>query len=121
MKRDENGKETPITIQTKKPKEIGKIIDGVYPIELSQGKMGKLIINDIKTENNKTIVKYTAKGKAPYFQAQDLLIKDDKGKCIEIKDYIRREDNQNPNEFTKIFEALNHNKNILYLQITLIM
>ncbi|MCS4463531.1 hypothetical protein JTT01_02005 [Clostridium botulinum] len=121
MKRDENGKEMPITIQTKKPKEIGKTIDGVYPIELSQGKMGKLIINDIKTENNKTIVKYTAKGMAPYFQAQDLLIKDDKGKCIEIKDYIRRADDQNPNEFTKIFEALDPNKNILYLQITLIM
>ncbi|MCC5425313.1 DUF4179 domain-containing protein [Clostridium botulinum] len=110
VKRDENGKEMPITIQTKKPKEIGKTIDGVYPIELSQGKMGKLIINDIKTENNKTIVKYTAKGMAPYFQAQDLLIKDDKGKCIEIKDYIRRADDQNPNEFTKIFEALDPNK-----------
>ncbi|APF25562.1 hypothetical protein NPD7_3082 [Clostridium sporogenes] len=110
VRRDENGKETPITIETKKPKEISKVIDGVYPIELSQGKMGKLIINDIKTENNKTIVKYIAKGKAPYFQAQDLLIKDDQGECVEIKDYIRRKDEENPNEFTKVFEELNPNK-----------
>nr|WP_242976233.1 hypothetical protein [Clostridium sporogenes] len=63
VRRDKNGKETLITIETKKPKEISKVIDGVYPIELSQGKMGKLIINDIKTENNKTIVKYIAKGR----------------------------------------------------------
>ncbi|NFP93449.1 DUF4179 domain-containing protein [Clostridium sporogenes] len=110
VRRDKNGKETPITIETKKPKEISKVIDGVYPIELSQGKMGKLIINDIKTENNKTIVKYIAKGKAPYFQAEDLLIKDDQGKCVEIKDYIRRKDEENPNEFTKVFERLNPNK-----------
>ena len=110
VRRDKNGKETPITIETKKPKEISKVIDGVYPIELSQGKMGKLIINDIKTENNKTIVKYIAKGKAPYFQAEDLLIKDDQGKCVEIKDYIRRKDEENPNEFTKVFEGLNPNK-----------
>ncbi|AUM93964.1 TPA: DUF4179 domain-containing protein [Clostridium botulinum] len=110
VKSDENGKETPVTIKTKKPKEIGKVIDGVYPIELSQGKMGKLIINDIKTENNRTIVKYTAKGKAPYFQAVDLLIKDDKGECIKIKDYIRRKDEKNPNEFTKVFETLDPNK-----------
>lgn len=109
-RRDKNGKETLITIETKKPKEISKVIDGVYPIELSQGKMGKLIINDIKTENNKTIVKYIAKGKAPYFQAEDLLIKDDQGKCVEIKDYIRRKDEENPNEFTKVFEGLNPNK-----------
>lgn len=110
VKVDDNRKETPITIQTKKPKEIGKVIDDIYPIELSQGKMGKLIINDIKKENNKTIVKYTAKGKAPYFQAEDLLIKDEKGKCVEIKDYIIRKDEENPNEFTKIFESLDPNK-----------
>jgi hypothetical protein len=107
---DKNGKETPITIETKKPKEISKIIDGVYPIELSQGKMGKLIIKEIKTENNKTTVKYTAEGKAPYFQAQDVLIKDDQGKNIKIKEYITRKDEQNPNEFTKVFEALDTNK-----------
>jgi len=121
VKVDENGKETPITIQTKKPKQIGKVIDDIYPIELSQGKMGKLIINDIKTENNKTIVKYTAKGEAPYFQAEDLLIKDEIGKCVEIKDYIIRKDEENPNEFTKIFESLDPNKNTLYLQVILIM
>ena len=99
-----------ITIETKKPTEVSEIIDGVYPIELSQGKMGKLIIKEIKTEGNKTIVKYTAEGKVPYFQAQDVLIKDDQGKNIEIKDYNIRKDEQKPNEFTKVFGALDPNK-----------
>ncbi len=107
---DKNGKETQLTIETKKPKEIGKVIDGVYPMELSQGKMGKIIIKEIKTENNRTTVKYTAEGKAPYFQAKDVLIKDDQGKNIEIKDHNIRKDEQNPNEFTKVFESLNPNK-----------
>jgi len=107
---DKNGKETPITIKINQPKEISRIIDGVYPIELSQGKMGKLIINEIKTENNKTTVRYTAEGKAPYFQAESLLIKDDQGKDIKIEDYNIRKDEQNPNEFTKVFEALDTNK-----------
>lgn len=110
MSSDENGKETPITIETKKPKEISKVIDGVYPIELSQGNMGKLIIKEIKTENNRTTVKYTAEGKAPYFQAQDVLIKDDQGKNIIIKEYIIRSDEEKPNEFTKVFEELDPNK-----------
>lgn len=107
---DKNGKETPITIKTEKPKEISKVIDGKYPIELSQGKMGKLIIKEIKTESDKTIVKYTAEGKAPYFQASDLLIKDEHGKDIKIKDYNIRKDEKNPNEFTKVFEGLDSNK-----------
>lgn len=107
---DKDGKETPITIETKEPKEVGKVIDGIYPMELPQGKIGKVIIKEIKKENNKTIVKYTAQGKAPYFQAQDLLIKDEQGKDIKIKDYNIRKDENNPNEFTKIFEALAPNK-----------
>ncbi|WPC41692.1 DUF4179 domain-containing protein [Clostridium sp. JS66] len=107
---DKNGKETPIKVETREPKEISKVIDGIYPIELPQGKMGKVIIKEIKTENNKTIVKYTAQGKAPYFQAQDILIKDDKGKNIKIRDYNLRKDENNPNEFTKTFEALDPNK-----------
>ncbi|AKA71483.1 DUF4179 domain-containing protein [Clostridium scatologenes] len=107
---DKDGKETSMKVETKKPKEISKVIDGIYPIELPQGEMGKVIVKEIKTENNKTIVKYTAQGKAPYFQAQDLLIKDDQGKDIKIKDHNIRKDENNPNEFTKVFEALDPNK-----------
>lgn len=107
---DKNGKKAPVSIKTKEPKEVGKIIDGVYPIVLSQGNMGKLVINEITTKNNKTTVRYTAEGKAPYFQADSLLIKDDKGNDINIKDYNIRKNEQNPNEFTKVFEALDASK-----------
>ena len=49
-------------------------------------------------------------GKAPYFQATDLLIKDEKGNDIKIKDYNIRKDAANPNEFSKVFESLDPNK-----------
>lgn len=107
---DKNGKETPITIKTKKPNKISKIVDGVYPIELSQGAMGKLTIKEIKTENNKTTVKYTTEGKAPYFQAESLWIADSNGKEIDFKSYDIRKDEEKPNEFTIEFEALDPNK-----------
>lgn len=107
---DENGKETPLTIETKKPTKISKVIDGVYPIELSQGKMGKVIIKEIKTENNKTTVKYTTEGKAPYFQAKSLWIEDSNGKEVEFKSYDIRKDGEKSNEFTSEFEALDPNK-----------
>ncbi|WP_373897416.1 DUF4179 domain-containing protein [Haloimpatiens sp. FM7315] len=106
---DENGNETQLSSKTQEPKEVGRVIDGKYPIVLPQGKMGKLTINEIKTEKGKTVVNFTAKGKAPYFQAEDLFIKDEKGDIIDIKDYIKR-DEKNPNKFTKAFEKLDPNK-----------
>lgn len=101
---------TPITVETKKSNEISKPIDGVYPIELPQGKLGKLIIKEIKTDNNKTTVTFTAEGKAPYLQATSLYIKNDSGKMIDSKDDNIRRDEQKPNEFTMEFEALDANK-----------
>lgn len=105
-----DGKETPIIMKTKKPKEVGKVIDGVYPIELSQGKMGKLTIGEIKTKNNRTTVKFTAEGKAPCFQAQSLWVKDDKGENLTPTNYDMRRNEQKPNEFTLEFPALDSSK-----------
>ncbi len=107
---DENGKETPIATQTKKPKEISHVIDGNYPLELSQGKMGTLTIKDIVTEGNITTVKYRAEGIAPYTQATSLYIKDEAGKDIIPKSYDIRENKEDPNEFALKFKALNPNK-----------
>lgn len=55
-------------------------------------------------------LKNTAEGIAHYFQAEDLLIKDDKGEILKIKDYDIKKNKQNPNEFTKEFEGLKANK-----------
>ncbi|KAJ53705.1 hypothetical protein BD780_002953 [Clostridium tetanomorphum] len=108
---DENGKEVHYSIEeSKKPKEVSKIIDGKYPIEISQGKMGKLIIKEIKTEKDKTIVKFTAEGKAPYTQGTSLSIKDAFGKEVKIKDSDIRKNEEKPNEFTMEFESLDPNK-----------
>lgn len=103
---DENGKETPLRIETKQPEEISKIITGVYPLELPQGKFGKLIVREIKTENNTTTIHFTTEGKAPYFQATGLHLKDNKGELLVPKNYALRKDEQKPNEFTMSFDAL---------------
>lgn len=70
--------------------ETYKNIDGVYPIELSQGKMGKIIIKEIKTYKDKTVVKYKAEGKAPFLQAKELSIIDDKDNWVQRKDALNK-------------------------------
>ncbi len=92
------------------PKEVSKIIDGVYPIELAQGKLGRLIIKGIKTADNKTTVVYTAEGMAPYFQGTNLHIKDDRGEDVIPENYNIRRNDQQPNDFTLEFPALYQNR-----------
>lgn len=109
-----NGKYTHTKINTKMPKEVSQSMDAVCPIKLQQGSIGKIIINEIKKEKDKTIVKYMAEGKAPYFQAQEISIKDSKGKDVDIKGCVKR-GYKNPNKFTKVFGALNPNeKYVIY-------
>ncbi|MDD3223887.1 MAG: DUF4179 domain-containing protein [Clostridium sp.] len=93
---------------------IYKDIDGTYPIELSQGKMGKIIVKSITTEKNKTIVKYKVEGNAPFLQARELFIKDDKGNVVENKgnNFNIKKDKSSLNEYTMEFQPLN--KNIKY-------
>ncbi|WP_333861873.1 DUF4179 domain-containing protein [Clostridium sp.] len=107
---DKNGKEIHYTIEGKKPTEISKTIDGVYPIELSQGKMGKIIIEKIEAKSDNTTVKYRVEGKAPYFEAQSLWIKDSLGKMVHYKSYDIRKDESKPNEFVRQFEKLDPSK-----------
>ncbi|NMM62200.1 DUF4179 domain-containing protein [Clostridium sp. P21] len=90
---------------------IYKNIDGIYPIELSQGKMGKLIIKEIKTEKDKTIVRYTAEGQAPFYQARWLFILDEKDKDLERKDnnFEVKKDKNSPNDYIMEFKPLDKN------------
>ncbi|GAA0732500.1 DUF4179 domain-containing protein [Clostridium oceanicum] len=100
----------PLLIKTKKPKEISRPINETLPIELPQGKMGKLIIEKINTDKNKTTINFKAIGKASYFQAQELYIKDNNEKNIEYKKRSLKRSEKNPNKFTVSFEPLNSNK-----------
>lgn len=107
---DQNGREVTGTVKTKDPGESIKTIKGNYPLELSQGKMGRLIIKDLKTENGETVVRYTAEGKAPYYQGSSLQIKDSAGEYVTPKSYEIRRDEEHPNDFTMVFPALDLNK-----------
>ncbi|AKA71481.1 DUF4179 domain-containing protein [Clostridium scatologenes] len=90
---------------------VYKNIDGTCPMELSQGKIGKLIIKEIKTEKDKTIVRYTAEGQAPFYQARWLFISDDKGEPIERKDnnFDVKKDKDNPSGYIMEFKPLDKN------------
>lgn len=95
----------------KEVKEVKKAIDGKYPIELSQGKIGSLIIKEIKNEKDKTLVKYTAKGKLPNFQASHFEIKDEKGEIMKAYNmFNRRKDEERPNEFVLELPKLKNGK-----------
>lgn len=94
-----------------KIKESEKPLEGSYPIELPQGKMGKIIIKDIKVLPEKTIVYYTAEGLAPFSQAESLYIRDESDNIVEPKENLDiRKDLSNPNEYVKEFEALDKGK-----------
>ncbi|EHN15974.1 DUF4179 domain-containing protein [Clostridium sporogenes] len=93
---------------------IYKDINGVYPIELSQGSIGKLIIKEIKTKKDRTVVKYKVEGKAPFLQAKELFIMDDKDNAVQTKDnnFQIKKDKNSPNGYIMEFQPLD--KNIEY-------
>lgn len=102
-----NGKKiTKINKEGYEFKEVSSIIDGAYPKELSQGKMGKVVVNNIKVEDDKTIVNFTVKGKAPYLQSSDVYIKDQRGERVEVKIPLAAMNPEKPSEYTVVYEAL---------------
>ncbi|WML36206.1 DUF5643 domain-containing protein [Clostridium sp. OS1-26] len=100
-----------------KMKEECKSINGQYPLEILQGKIGKTIIKEIELKEDRTIVRYNVEGLAPLTQASSLFIKDTGNNYVEYKnksDLIdvgnRRIDENKPNEYVVEFEPLDKNK-----------
>ncbi|WP_434291033.1 DUF4179 domain-containing protein [Clostridium botulinum] len=91
---------------------VYKNINGVYPIELSQGSIGKLIIKEIKNYKDKTVVKYKVEGKAPFLQAKELYVFDDEDNPVPKKDnnIDIKKDKNNPNDYIMEFDPLDKNK-----------
>lgn len=104
------GKEIAFETETKEAKEVSQPMDGVYPKELLQGEFGKLVINEVIKDNNKTLVKLKAKGKARDFQAKSLRIKDGKGEIVGVGEPSLRKGNKNSNEFILEFDPLEPSK-----------
>ena len=96
--------------QTIKIPSESRVLDGKFPFELSQGKMGKLIIKDIVTENGETVIRYTTEGKAPYHQGRSFYIRDASGETVAAKNYDIRRDAAHPNEFTQVYPLLDLSK-----------
>ncbi|WP_238881239.1 DUF4179 domain-containing protein [Clostridium sp. YIM B02551] len=107
----DNGKEVTTPIDGYKTKEISKVIDGIFPIELVQGNVGKIVISEVKTENNITTIRFTATGKAPFTQANEVHVKDETGNIVSPKLPALHRDENNPNVFTIEYKAFDKNKN----------
>jgi hypothetical protein len=73
--------------------------------------MGKIIVKSITTEKNKTIVKYKVEGSAPFLQARELFIIDDKGNVVENNDttFNIKRDKNSFNDYIMEFQPLNKN------------
>lgn len=61
---------------------VSEKINSKYPIELSQGKIGKLTIDKIEFLKEKTSVHYKVEGIAPLYQYSNIFFIDDKGNEI---------------------------------------
>lgn len=84
--RDEEGNES--VKRNKKEyiaQDVKKAVSNKYPIVLEQGRFGKLTIVEVEESENKTIVKYKAEGKLPYFQAKQLYLESEDGEKLEHK------------------------------------
>lgn len=81
-----------------------------YPMELPQGKIGNIIIKEVKTIQNKTIINYTAEGIAPYFQGSRLFLNDEKDNRIEPISRDILQDINKPDEYTLNFDNLDTTK-----------
>lgn len=100
-------------MERKKLTKVKKAIGRVYPIELIQGQLGKLMIQDVKSENDQTTVVLSAEGITPYWQGESLHIEDEQGKRIVSNKMIKNE--QKSNEFTMVFPALDLNKKYYFI------
>ncbi|WP_291564187.1 MULTISPECIES: DUF4179 domain-containing protein [unclassified Clostridium] len=91
---------------------ISEKINREYPIELSQGKIGKLIINKIEFLKDKTLVHYKVEGTAPLYQYSNIFFIDDKGNEIWGEfDKIKKIDERT---YSFIWEAEPLDKNKIY-------
>lgn len=68
--------------------------------------IGEIIIKEVKTLQNKTIINYTAEGIAPCFQASNLFLRDEENNPIAHDIFYIEDDSNKPNEFTLAFYNL---------------
>lgn len=108
-------------IETKEFKiiETVKPLKGDYPIELEQGIFGKLVIEDVRTEKDKTIVTFYVQGIAPPFQAEHLEIRDKNGEYVMRKGSPKIIEKQKDNyKFLLEFDPLKDDKNYNFFTTT---
>lgn len=107
------------------PAKINKVIETIkplqnnYPLELAQGDFGKLLIEKIDYEKDRTKVSYIAEGAVPCYQANALQIRNDKGEKISSKGEAELISQENGTyKFIKEFEPLEKDRTYSFVTNT---
>ncbi|BAH07060.1 sigma-70 family RNA polymerase sigma factor [Clostridium kluyveri] len=81
------------------------------PLELPQGNLGKLIVNNIERDNDTLKISYTAEGEIPITGSEGLCLFDEQGKLIEPENrFSTQEDPLNQYKFEMCFKGISQNK-----------
>lgn len=82
-----------------------------YPIKLSQGKIGSIIIRSVEFLEEETIVHFSTEGIAPLEQSNSLLLIDENGtEILSREGHNELENGNNSNDFIKKYPALDSKK-----------
>jgi len=88
-----------------------KDLTGEYPIMISQGKIGSIIIKKVEFLKEKTLVYYSTEGIAPLNQSQALQFMDENGnEILSRQGHIPLSVGDSPNSFIKEFPSLDSGK-----------
>lgn len=81
------------------------------PIELSQGELGKLVVNNLEWTGDNLKVSYSAEGKIPINQSQGLCLQDEDGKLIIPENEFNTQINPlNQHDFSVYFKGVSKDK-----------
>lgn len=81
------------------------------PLEIPQGNLGKLIVNNLEWDKDTLKVSYIAEGKIPTIQSEALCLFDEEGKLIELENrFNTQKDPLNQREFVMYFKGVSKDK-----------
>lgn len=109
----------PIPIKENKSRETVRPLASDYPLELKQGDFGKLVIEKVSYEKDKTVVIYTAHGVVPLYQAGVLFIRNGNGDYVGEKGPVKKIGKENGNyKFVREFEPVNPDESYSFFTTT---
>ncbi|REK75106.1 DUF4179 domain-containing protein [Paenibacillus paeoniae] len=99
-------------------KKISENVSDSFPIVLSQGDIGEVMVKDIIFHNDKTLIYYEVKGKDPYNQLTSLWLETADGERIIIDNGKRSRISDNTYDYVLEYPALDSHKQYVAATMT---